>query len=130
MAAVTITETESGAVQGSSRVVGSLQLVPTDYDLLRTVPQREVDGERVTATEPGVSSFEPLENPLESWPTDHRRVPPCRPVNRQLDRSMRPAGQNAPLSVFIFTMLSGCHVLAVYHQLTLICSKRTGCIGG
>ncbi|PLB46155.1 hypothetical protein P170DRAFT_479076 [Aspergillus steynii IBT 23096] len=42
-----------------------------------------------------------------TWPTNHRRVPPYRPVNRQQDRSERPAGSNPAEFVFIQAMLHG-----------------------
>jgi hypothetical protein len=47
------------------------------------------------------------------WPTDHRRVPDYRPINRNLDRSQRPNGVNAIETAFIFIMLRGVQVNAV-----------------
>lgn len=49
----------------------------------------------------------------ENWPSNHRRIPPFRPINRQLDRSQRPAGSNAPEFVFIQAMLHGVWLNAV-----------------
>ncbi len=47
------------------------------------------------------------------WPTDHRRVPDHRPVNQDLDRSLRPDGINGAERTFIFTMLRGVQLMAV-----------------
>jgi hypothetical protein len=52
------------------------------------------------------------ENP-PNWDTDHRRVPPYRPVNRNLDVTLRPGGTSVAETVFIATMLNGVHLTAV-----------------
>jgi hypothetical protein len=113
MATMTVTDAESGSTQGSMGVGGRLRLVPTDYDLIRTTPQihGDVDTEAVNMPTSNHEAQESVSNP-PSWPTDHRDVPPYRPVNRQLDRSTRSAENNV-LALFITTMLSGCHILAV-----------------
>ncbi|KAL3490491.1 hypothetical protein BJX62DRAFT_238127 [Aspergillus germanicus] len=51
---------------------------------------------------PSTSSSQPA-----NWPTNHRRVPPHRPVNRNLDRAERAAGSNVPEYIFIQSMLHG-----------------------
>jgi len=48
-----------------------------------------------------------------SWPTDHRAVPPYRPIDRNLDFEQRPAGANLIESIFIATMLNGVRLNAV-----------------
>ena len=53
-----------------------------------------------------------VDNP-EWWPTDHRRVPQQRPINRNLDRELRPAGSFLVETCFILTMLGGVAVNAV-----------------
>ncbi|KAL5356823.1 hypothetical protein BJX96DRAFT_171963 [Aspergillus floccosus] len=40
-----------------------------------------------------------------NWTRDHRRVPPYRPINRNLNQNERPAGSNAGEFVFIQAML-------------------------
>jgi|ERR1700722_4567211 hypothetical protein len=52
------------------------------------------------------------ENP-PGWDTEHRRVPPYRPINRNLDVTLRPGGTNIPETIFIATMLNGVHLTAV-----------------
>jgi len=111
MSVVTITNTETGSTEGSS---GLLRLIPTDYDIFTT----EVNGTAETPDDiPEFRSQEAegqmlVTNP-PSWPTAHRRMPPYRPINRNLDRTTRPSGDNAVLFIFINTMLSGCGLLAV-----------------
>ncbi|GAM86963.1 hypothetical protein ANO11243_049840 [Dothideomycetidae sp. 11243] len=47
------------------------------------------------------------------WPTDHRRIPPHRPTQRDLDWGVRPAGSNWGETMFIMTMLGGVNINAV-----------------
>ncbi|KAF4285266.1 hypothetical protein KXW98_007805 [Aspergillus fumigatus] len=42
-----------------------------------------------------------------SWPSNYRRIPAYRPVDRELDQSERPAGSNPAEFVFIQVMLHG-----------------------
>ncbi|KIW10096.1 hypothetical protein PV08_11056 [Exophiala spinifera] len=65
----------------------------------------------------------PLETPTNlptsrnptNWPTSHRRVPPYRPVNRNLDLSVRGTA-NAVEAAFVFTMLHGVWINAAASQ--------------
>lgn len=41
------------------------------------------------------------------WDTQHRGVPPYRPINRDLDRTQRPVGGNPVGDVFVTTMFTG-----------------------
>jgi hypothetical protein len=52
------------------------------------------------------------ENP-PGWDTEHRRVPPYRPINRNLDMTLRPGGMDIAETIFIATMLNGVHLTAV-----------------
>jgi len=52
-----------------------------------------------------------------SWPTDHRAVPPYRPIDRNLDFEQRPAGANLIESIFIATMLNGVRLNANLNRL-------------
>jgi hypothetical protein len=87
-----------------------LRLVPSDYDIYSTEPSHAQEAEPTPATDE--LNPEAAQNPA-SWPTDHRRIPPYRPINRAQDRSIRPGGENVPTIIFIATMLWGCHVVAV-----------------
>jgi len=87
----------------------------TDYDLHHSGdpdnPQRPAD----LNTSPSATTLT-QQNPAW-WPSDHRRIPPHRPINRELDRELRPGGTNVVEQVFIFTMLRGVQVKAVSHTL-------------
>ena len=47
------------------------------------------------------------------WDQGHNRVPPYRPINRNLDMEMRPGGANVPEAIFIATLLNGVSLNAV-----------------
>ena len=51
-------------------------------------------------------------NPTD-WPTQHRNIPPHKPINRNLDMSARPGGANLAEQIFIATLLNGCRINAV-----------------
>ncbi|EXA34302.1 hypothetical protein FOQG_14458 [Fusarium oxysporum f. sp. raphani 54005] len=42
-----------------------------------------------------------------NWPTQYRRIPPYRPINRNLDLSERPNGSSRAELVFVTVMLNG-----------------------
>jgi hypothetical protein len=54
----------------------------------------------------------PSNQPL-NWPSDHRRIPAYRPIDRNLDRSQRPPGANNLERVIITVMLHGVWLNAV-----------------
>lgn len=54
-----------------------------------------------------LSSSSAAEEQPDNWPTEHRRIPPHRPINRELDFAERPAGLNGAEFVFIQVMLNG-----------------------
>lgn len=56
------------------------------------------------------------QNPPE-WPTDHRRVPNYRPINRDLDQSQRRIYNNNGERAFITVMLRGVWLNATASQL-------------
>jgi hypothetical protein len=58
---------------------------------------------------------------LPDWPQGHRRIPPHRPIDRNLDFEQRPAGLNGPEYVFIQTMLQGVRLNAVSDLLERRC---------
>ncbi|KAJ5462159.1 hypothetical protein N7530_010364 [Penicillium desertorum] len=51
---------------------------------------------------PSAASTQP-----QNWPSDHYRVPPYRPTNRNLDQSERPSGASNVERGFIIVMLHG-----------------------
>ncbi|KAK1848441.1 hypothetical protein CCHR01_08903 [Colletotrichum chrysophilum] len=48
-----------------------------------------------------------------NWPTQYRRIPPYRPVNRHLDQAERPNGVNGIEFLFVTVMLNGVHLQSV-----------------
>lgn len=50
------------------------------------------------------------------WPCDHRRIPPYRPINKNLDLSERPNGSNKGELVFVTVMMNGVRLQAVLHH--------------
>lgn len=61
---------------------------------------------------PDLSAAALQRNP-EHWPTQHRAVPPYKPINRNLDMATRPGGANVVERIFIATLLNGCRINAV-----------------
>jgi hypothetical protein len=57
---------------------------------------------------PSAASTQP-----QNWPSDHYRVPPYRPTNRNLDQSERPSGASDVERGFIILMLHGVWINAV-----------------
>ncbi|KAJ2901686.1 hypothetical protein MKZ38_001556 [Zalerion maritima] len=47
-----------------------------------------------------------------NWPDNRRQIPPYRPINRNLDMSLRPFGSNPPETAFVANMFLGVWVLA------------------
>lgn len=82
--------------------------VLADYDLHHSGdPQDPAEPEP-----PNRKATPKVENP-SGWDTEHRRVPPYRPINRNLDMDMRPGGTNVAEAIFIATMLNGVQLTAV-----------------
>ena len=90
-------------------VTGSVLQVLADYDLHHSGdPAHPREAER-----PNLRPEPSINNP-HWWPSDHNRVPPYRPINRNLDLEQRPDGANAIERTFIFVMLNGCGLNAVW----------------
>jgi hypothetical protein len=69
----------------------------------------------LTGQNPAPEQSEPLtavSNPPD-WPTDHRRVPDYRPVDRTRDAEGRPNGENGFERVFLTIMFTGVVMNAV-----------------
>jgi len=86
----------------SNPVTASVLQVLTDYDLHHSGSP----GNPSPAPSPNIRSYPSTSNPRD-WPTNHRAVPPYRPVDRNLDREQRPGGLNGAEVVFIYIMLNG-----------------------
>jgi len=67
--------------------------------------------EEHTPTTSSLSSAPTTQPP--NWPSDHRRIPAYRPINRNLDFSQRPPGSNNVERVIITVMLHGVWLNAV-----------------
>jgi hypothetical protein len=67
----------------------------------------EHDGEQDQHAQPSTVS-----NP-SYWPTQHRRIPPYRPANRNLDLSERPNGSNRAELLFVTVMMNGVRLQSV-----------------
>ncbi|KAF9892288.1 hypothetical protein FE257_002065 [Aspergillus nanangensis] len=55
----------------------------------------------------------PSPNPPD-WPTNYRRVPPHRPINRHLDLTQRPNGSNTAEYIFVNVMLNGVRLNSLF----------------
>ncbi|KAL1957493.1 hypothetical protein VTO42DRAFT_5956 [Malbranchea cinnamomea] len=86
-----------------------------DYEIHRT-PETEADGEFTSTPQLGEQRSSITEHPPD-WPTDHHRIPPYRPVNRELDWSQRAVYLNGIEHVFISVMFAGVWINAGVAQL-------------
>lgn len=80
-----------------------------DYDIHLTGDE--------TVAPPNTDSRPPQTTPTASnppgWDTEHRGVPPYRPINREMDLTQRPLGGNPVGDVFVTTMFTGVAINAV-----------------
>ncbi|KAF2688097.1 hypothetical protein K458DRAFT_428878 [Lentithecium fluviatile CBS 122367] len=81
-----------------------LQTVLADYDLHHSSTEEEHDPSLNAHPTPHSESLQ--HNPSH-WPTEHRRVPAYRPVNRELDQSERRVYLNPVERVFVGVMFTG-----------------------
>jgi hypothetical protein len=81
-----------------------------DYELHHSTPSPSAS----LSSPPQSQSPAPVQqaNPV-NWPTHHRRIPPYRPINRNLDFAERSAGSSVPEYIFIQAMLHGVWLNAV-----------------
>jgi len=92
----------------SNTVTGSALRLLADYELHHSGDFVESGVVEAPNTRPE----ETAQNP-DWWPTNHRRIPDHRPVNRELDHDLRPAGSFFMEQCFVWTMLGGVTVNAV-----------------
>ncbi|OAL06206.1 hypothetical protein IQ06DRAFT_290218 [Phaeosphaeriaceae sp. SRC1lsM3a] len=83
----------------------SLETVLTDYHLHHS-EEEELDTSLNTHPAPTTSGQNP-----SSWPTEHRRVPAYRPVNRELDQSERRVYLSGVEQVFVGVMFTGVFIV-------------------
>lgn len=87
--------------------------------VLHLLTDYELHHSGVDSTDAPVAPTNPMTRPAalsqnpDWWPTNYRSVPDRRPINRELDRSLRPGGRHFMETWFIFTMLSGVTVMSV-----------------
>ncbi|RDW83682.1 uncharacterized protein DSM5745_04008 [Aspergillus mulundensis] len=81
-----------------------------DYELHHSTPSPFPESQSQSQTQSQTA------NP-PTWPTDHRRIPPYRPINRSLDFNERSAGSSVPEYIFIQVMLHGVWINASIAQL-------------
>lgn len=87
----------------------SIRATLADYELHNSVPPSESaanDSSNNDVTEQTAGT-------LRGWSSDHRRVPPYRPVNYNLDLNERLVYQNGIERAFINTMFFGLRVVTV-----------------
>jgi hypothetical protein len=77
-----------------------LQSVLADYDLHHSAGDSQIDTSLNAHPSPST------QNPSD-WPTEHRRVPAYRPVNRELDQSERRVYLHPAERVFVGIMFTG-----------------------
>ncbi|KAL4945234.1 hypothetical protein BDV06DRAFT_219489 [Aspergillus oleicola] len=108
----------------SSTTTTTTTTTPTTLSLLSDYELHH-SGQTEDRSTPQTSSFPPhsqssfdsnVSNP-PTWPTTHRRVPPYRPINRDLDFNERSAGASVPEYIFIQSMLHGVWLNASISQL-------------
>lgn len=81
-----------------------------DYDIHLT-------GDDETVAPPNTDNQPPLASNPPGWATEHRGVPPYRPINTRLDRSQRPWGASPVTTAFVYTMMHGVWLVGVsYHE--------------
>lgn len=96
-------------------VTTAVREVLTDYDLHHSNTS-ESSGEAAPVSSAREETATSVSNP-DSWPTDHRRVPPYRPINYNLDFAERPGGTDAAEYIFIAVMLNGVGVAATANSI-------------
>ncbi|KAE8139745.1 hypothetical protein BDV38DRAFT_280661 [Aspergillus pseudotamarii] len=92
-----------------SPITSTTVSVLTDYELQHSEPQV-----------PAPRSETPIQASIQQpadWPVDHLRVPPYRPINRNLDWSERSAGSHPAEVAFVQIMLHGVWINAAISRL-------------
>ncbi|KAH7146514.1 hypothetical protein EDB81DRAFT_795400 [Dactylonectria macrodidyma] len=69
--------------------------------------QIHLTGSSIEAELGALPESTPTHNNPAHWPTQYRRIPAYRPINRNLDLSERPNGANRAELLFVTVMLNG-----------------------
>ena len=95
-----------------TRPTYSIARTLADYELHHSEPRADAAGE---AAEPAsqLRSGNAVQGNPPTWETDWRRVPPYRPVNRELDVASRSITLNAVETFFVYNMFHGIQIVEV-----------------
>lgn len=94
----------------TTTVAASLPSVLADYQTFRSDPQPALETASTAST--AVTPSE-TRSSGPSWPTDHRRMPPYRPINYNIDLGQRLTYNSGIEHAFISTMFFGIRVVTV-----------------
>lgn len=98
--------------------------VLADYELRHTTPLADVTHD-LAPPNARPDAPPPSQNP-PTWPTDHRRVPPYRPVDETLDQSQRRVFLSRVEQAFISVMFLGVGLNAVREALAPAVGRGMG----
>ncbi|KAL2783285.1 hypothetical protein BJX66DRAFT_345068 [Aspergillus keveii] len=101
--------TSTTTIQAHADVGSSVRVSEEPRSLQQPSSDNESEGHEFLTHNGSPTGLELGNNP-ETWPTDHRRVPPYRTpiVNPAWERI---AGETFAIRTFMWTMLSGCQLL-------------------
>lgn len=97
-------------VQWNGEGTESLETTLHDYRMHLTGGRDEQ--ECVSTRQENETVSQPIDSPA-NWPTQYRRIPPYRPINRNLDLTERPNGSSRAELVFVTVMLNGIRLQSV-----------------
>lgn len=92
---------------GSLRLLGDYELTHTGQETTAQATHEVTQNPTPYVATQNTRDDMSLEQNPSDWPTDYRRMPPQRPIQRDLDFGVRPAGMNTGEFVFIQVMLNG-----------------------
>lgn len=101
-----------------STTTTTTQTVPT-YSMGRTLADYDLHHSEPAAPEPRQAGEEDQDGSTEKhsnppdWETEYRRVPPHRPVNRNLDIASRSITLNGVETFFVYNMFHGIRIVEV-----------------
>jgi len=110
LGSIQVASTTMSVTTTANPVSGAVLQALADYDLHHSGNPEEP--KTPESPNPRSDSSRSVETP-ENWDTEHRRVPPYRPVDPSRLNPERPGGTNAVETVFIFTMLQGVGLISV-----------------
>jgi hypothetical protein len=84
-----------------------------DYDLHHSTPAAEKEGAGEGDESAQLDRNAEQGNNPPGWETEYRRVPPHRPVNRELDVASRSVTLNGVETFFVYNMFNGIRIVEV-----------------